>query len=162
MTKSSASNRNQRHRESQQRWKVANPERVRELARNSYHKNVEKIRVKEKLRYHSNPVFYRQRALASRYGVTIEQLQALQTAPCGICGSTDDTQVDHCHKCLGCGFYNRNRNWARECERCGTKLRVRGTLCRRHNSFTGFLDTSSREELKRVFQWVGLNGGIVD
>lgn len=52
-----------------------------------------------------------------RYGLEYQQWVDIRTAPCGICGSTKDICVDHCH----------------------TTGRVRGALCRACNAAIGAL-----------------------
>lgn len=100
-------------------WKKENRERSREIARNSYHKNRDKIlakrrensehyTIKNKEWRKANPekaaVIYRRRNLKQKYDLTIEEWDALaisQNYECAICHSDCSEKgslvVDHDH-----------------------------------------------------------------
>lgn len=110
------------HREYDRRWRAANPEkkaawdrryyeqnkgRVRAQAKSYYEANRDEIREAERRKKRGDPEKYalyeRKRALA-RYGLTIEDYDALledQAGVCAICGkpcrSGRRLAVDHCH-----------------------------------------------------------------
>lgn len=104
-----------------------NAERLREIARKSYHKCVEQRREYARKAYYSRNQAKR---LSAVYGLTdgqYEEILAAQGGGCAICGSTkccdkDDRRmaVDHCHE---------------------TGV-VRGLLCRKCNLGLGFFGDS--------------------
>lgn len=70
-------------------WRAANPERERELQRQSNARQ-----------YKQDPVKHRRRVQAARYGLTVEEVQAMrwkQDDCCAVCGDRKPLQVDHCH-----------------------------------------------------------------
>jgi len=87
-----------KRREQQKRWREANPEKHREISRESYrrHGNSDKWRATR-----------RERHLIKNYGITSEQLQAMiasQAGRCAICSvefrslEKRAVHVDHCHQ----------------------------------------------------------------
>lgn len=78
-----------------------------------YRKNRDKILAKQKARYYANHEEGKRQRLAKhfrqKYGLTIEQKDALLATGCAICGAVA-TRVDHCHStntvrgalCNGC------------------------------------------------------------
>jgi hypothetical protein len=75
----------------------------------------------------------RQRAwsITNKYGLTVEQYDALMAQPCGICGAASQA-LDHNH----------------------TTGQVRGALCRKCNTgIIAILDSCSTEEIFRGLLW---------
>lgn len=65
---------------------------------------------------------YNRRVAAKKYGLTEEEYSAIVEAPCALCGSREDTVLDHCHQ----------------------TGKVRGSLCRTCNAGLGlFKDDDS-------------------
>lgn len=110
----------QRRREANARYKKRHPERHAARNRLSYLRNREtamaKMRVyhwnhrdeilpKMRKRYHENRETIRRARNASRYGITLEEYDALfviQGGVCALCGEPSDSErrllsVDHCH-----------------------------------------------------------------
>ncbi len=66
-----------------------------------------------------------------KYGITVEEYRKIMSLGCGICGSTDRLCVDHDHK----------------------TGRVRGALCKKHNTALGLFDDDP-DVLRKAIRWV--------
>lgn len=99
-------------REYMAKWKIKNPERVLELARNTYHKNKHKYKDRNLNIY-----------LIAKYGITLEQKKEMfleQDSKCLICSNeilnSRQIHVDHDHKTnkirgILCGSCNTKLGW---------------------------------------------------
>jgi hypothetical protein len=93
----------EKHNETQRNWESRNPEKTREYKRNYVRRNKKKVQD-----YH-----YR-----TKYGLTLEEAEAMKSGGCEICGSHDDMAIDHDHE----------------------TGEVRGALCGRCNRGIGHMD----------------------
>jgi hypothetical protein len=98
----------EKHRERIERWRRANPEKARSYA-TGYSSRWGKAHP-DRRRWHA-----KRAKLRYRYGLTIDEYEALLAEPCGICGDRSEV-IDHDH---------------------GT-AKIRQALCRRCNSLLGF------------------------
>ena len=62
-----------------------------------------------------------------RYGLSVEEYEALMLKGCAVCGTTEDLCVDHDHNCC---------SGKKSCGKC-----VRGALCNQHNWGEGYFPT---------------------
>jgi hypothetical protein len=70
---------------------------------------------------------------AKRLGIFIEEVMRLWTLPCEICGKFEDKmQIDHDHK----------------------TGKIRGVLCRWHNTLVGFLEREGKEKILQILEWL--------
>ena len=76
-----------------------------------------------------DPNYFRRRDLKAKYGLTIEQAEAMVAAGCGVCDTSRNLQIDHNHE----------------------TGEVRGALCIRCNTLIGHLEKSPQ----LVEAWVG-------
>jgi Recombination endonuclease VII len=75
----------------------------------------------------------------TRYGLTMEQVEAMKATGCYICGSMDDLHIDHDH--------DTNE--------------VRGVLCRRHNMLEGVLRSArSHGEIDDIMHYLDNPPGV--
>jgi ribosomal protein S27AE len=97
----------------------------------------------------SNDTMSRDWSMMYRYGFpSVEEYRKLRNSPCLICGELGPSEVDHNHVCSSCGTYTLRLVKARaKCGKCGIWLKIRGPLCRRHNTQMGFLESIRREGL---------------
>lgn len=105
-------------------WRERNKEHVLSYQRQWNADNRDKCRTKNNKR------------TITRYGITPEQWKEMKNRGCGICGTTADLVIDHCH----------------------ITNKVRGALCRLHNAALGkFKD--SPHLLRAAIRWVGGEAG---
>ncbi len=123
-----------------------------------YYSHLEKVRQKKREAMRRFRRLHPLRHVANVYGISEAEVIRLRSSPCGIreC-KNKDVMIDHERKCPNCGFYNtRTGLQTTKCVKCGIRLPIRGTLCRRHNSFAGFIDTATKGELRSVMAWTGM------
>lgn len=98
-----------------------NKEVLKEKTKKRYAENKEEILAKTKAYYKENPHKKKEQTLRYKYGISLEDWQAMfdkQNGCCAICSKrTDDLVVDHNHE----------------------SGQVRGLLCRKCNSALGFV-----------------------
>lgn len=90
----------------QQKWKLRNPEKVRQASREYYLKNKERIKERDRVNKQNNPKGYsRDTHYKHKYGLSLEDYNNLlikQHGVCLICKLPEQSQlhlaVDHCHK----------------------------------------------------------------
>jgi hypothetical protein len=81
-----------------------------------------------------------------KFGISIEEVRKIRNSECSVCQKQAPSEIDHDHVCLKCKVYSPRRIRGRAlCRKCGEYLRVRGPLCRRHNTQIGFLESIMRE-----------------
>jgi len=116
-----------------QAWQRANPERHHEHSLRASRKH-----------YHQNPDYYRNWFLVKKYGITLDEYDALleqQGGGCAICGrkpASKRLSVDHDHR----------------------SGRVRGILCDGCNRAIGVLKLEQPERFQRIADY--LSEGVID
>jgi hypothetical protein len=123
--------------------------------KNYYYRHIEVIREKKRKQMEkwrkNNPQLW----TARKYGLTNDEAKRLRASPCGLCGKEGPSQIDHDHRCSTCGF--DNGPLGRFCSSCGSRLKVRGPLCLRHNTDIGHLEDLIWSDLfERALVWIGM------
>ena len=119
----------------QKEWRKKNPERLKELKRNSYirnkdkalatvkkyqEKNRDKILKRNREKYKNNPELYKERRIIYKYGITYkdkEEMYMSQDSRCLICDNQfpiQELHIDHNH--------NTNEVRGLLCPQCNTSL----------------------------------------
>lgn len=99
-------------------WKAAHPDRVRDSEQRNEEKRHTQKRAKYRADKAADPLHNRKRGLMSRYGLSVEEFNAIVEwqGGCAICGTMDDLVPDHDHE----------------------TGRIRAILCNSHNRGLGF------------------------
>lgn len=125
----------------QQRWKARHPDRARASAKASYDKHADKKRADARAYYHANRAkvlaAMRVRHLRKRYGLTVEEYNALGSA-CSICGDLP----------RGTG-----KNKALHVDHDAVSGKVRGVLCNACNCGIGYF-RHDPERMKKGIQYL--------
>lgn len=90
----------------------------------------------------STKEYNRQRQIFHKYGLTIEQYDAMLSQPCGACGDVATT-VDHDHACCPT---------VRTCGKC-----IRGVLCHRCNLLEGKL-SANKDRVVAIMNYLSRYG----
>ncbi len=82
-------------------WRESNPEKALANRRAHYVANRERLRKRQRELYEAHPErfrMYNRKGTARRYGLTLEEYEAILAKGCAICGRSKGMQLDHDHK----------------------------------------------------------------